>query len=103
MQWHIITGEYPPKRGGVSDYTYLLARALAEAGEDVHIWTPAVSSDAARTGTLWSMKFRRQLKQRHANAPEQPASERFEAWVKRRWFVVILLLAATLLGALEVR
>jgi glycosyltransferase involved in cell wall biosynthesis len=43
VQWHIITGEYPPKRGGVGDYTYLLARALAEAGEDVHIWTPAVS------------------------------------------------------------
>jgi len=45
VQWHIITGEYPPKRGGVSDYTYLLSRALAEAGEDVHIWTPAVSPD----------------------------------------------------------
>jgi glycosyltransferase involved in cell wall biosynthesis len=45
VQWHIITGEYPPKRGGVSDYTYLLARALAEAGEEVHVWTPAVSHD----------------------------------------------------------
>ena len=45
MQWHIITGEYPPKRGGVGDYTYLLARALAEAGEDVHIWTPGISRD----------------------------------------------------------
>jgi glycosyltransferase involved in cell wall biosynthesis len=45
VQWHIITGEYPPKRGGVGDYTYLLAHALAEAGEDVHVWTPAVSRD----------------------------------------------------------
>src|ERR1700730_2780679 len=45
VHWHIIPGEYPPKRGGVSDYTFLLARALTEAGEDVHIWTPAVSRD----------------------------------------------------------
>ena len=45
MQWHLITGEYPPKRGGVSDYTYLLALALAEVGEEVHIWTPTVSRD----------------------------------------------------------
>ena len=41
MQWHIITGEYPPKKGGVGDHTHLLASGLAEAGEDVHIWTPA--------------------------------------------------------------
>ena len=26
--WHLITGEYPPQRGGVSDYTATLARAL---------------------------------------------------------------------------
>jgi glycosyltransferase involved in cell wall biosynthesis len=45
VRWHIITGEYPPKRGGVGDYTYLLARALAEVGDDVHIWTPGVSRD----------------------------------------------------------
>lgn len=41
MEWHIITGEYPPQPGGVSDYTYLLAEALADAGEDVHIWSPS--------------------------------------------------------------
>lgn len=45
MQWHIITGEYPPKRGGVSDYTYLLARGLSDAGDEVHIWAPEVSGE----------------------------------------------------------
>lgn len=37
---HILTGEYPPMPGGVSDYTLLLARALSAAGEAVVVWTP---------------------------------------------------------------
>src|SRR6266567_2538209 len=40
MKWHIITGEYPPQPGGVGDYTYLLAKGLADAGDAVHVWTP---------------------------------------------------------------
>ena len=49
--WHLITGEYPPQRGGVSDYTATLARALADAGCSVHVWTPsgAESSTAGVT------------------------------------------------------
>ena len=39
MQLHLLTGEYPPEPGGVADYTALLAKALAELGEDVHVWT----------------------------------------------------------------
>jgi glycosyltransferase involved in cell wall biosynthesis len=39
--WHLITGEYPPQAGGVSDYTRLVARELARAGDEVHIWAPA--------------------------------------------------------------
>jgi glycosyltransferase involved in cell wall biosynthesis len=39
--WHIITGEYPPQRGGVADYTRLVACGLAGAGEQVEIWTPS--------------------------------------------------------------
>jgi hypothetical protein len=39
-RWHLITSEYPPDIGGVSDYTSQLARALAEAGDDVHVWCP---------------------------------------------------------------
>ncbi len=37
---HILTPEYPPTRGGVAAYTQLVARALAQAGEDVHVWCP---------------------------------------------------------------
>jgi glycosyltransferase involved in cell wall biosynthesis len=39
--WHLLTGEYPPDGGGIADYTQLLARALADAGRPVHVWTPA--------------------------------------------------------------
>src|SRR3989442_2582773 len=39
-EWHIITSEYPPQMGGVSDYTHLLASALAAAGDSVHVWCP---------------------------------------------------------------
>ena len=34
MKWQIITGEYPPQLGGVSDYTHQLAQALAAEAED---------------------------------------------------------------------
>jgi glycosyltransferase involved in cell wall biosynthesis len=40
-RWHVVTGEYPPQPGGVSDYTRLLARALAAAGDEVQVWAPA--------------------------------------------------------------
>jgi glycosyltransferase involved in cell wall biosynthesis len=39
-RWHLITGEYPPQPGGVSDYTRLIARGLADAGDEVHVWAP---------------------------------------------------------------
>ncbi|HTL31188.1 MAG TPA: glycosyltransferase, partial [Tepidisphaeraceae bacterium] len=39
-QWAILTGEYPPSGGGVSDYTHQIARGLAAAGDVVHVWTP---------------------------------------------------------------
>jgi glycosyltransferase involved in cell wall biosynthesis len=40
-RWHILTGEYPPQPGGVSDYTRLVACGLAAAGDEVHVWAPA--------------------------------------------------------------
>jgi glycosyltransferase involved in cell wall biosynthesis len=48
--WHIITSEYPPQFGGVSDYTRLVAEELARAGDEVHVWcssrsTPAIKGD----------------------------------------------------------
>lgn len=42
MEWHVITCEYPPQFGGVSDYTYQIARGLAEAGDSVHVWCPDI-------------------------------------------------------------
>ena len=43
--WHIITGEYPPQHGGVSDYSRLVAEGLAAAGDPVHVWCPAAKGD----------------------------------------------------------
>lgn len=40
MQWHIVTGEYPPVLGGVADYTRLVARGLVACGDAVTVWTP---------------------------------------------------------------
>ena len=42
--WHLVTGEYPPLPGGVSDYTQQLAHTLAEAGQEVHVWAPSTST-----------------------------------------------------------
>ena len=39
LRWFIITGEYPPQPGGVSDYTRVIATALAASGDEVGIWT----------------------------------------------------------------
>lgn len=38
--WHIITSEYPPDIGGVSDYTRQIAEGLARMGDEVHVWCP---------------------------------------------------------------
>jgi glycosyltransferase involved in cell wall biosynthesis len=43
--WAILTGEYPPQAGGVSDYTHLIARALAAAGDEVHVWAPPIAAN----------------------------------------------------------
>lgn len=42
--WAILTGEYPPQPGGVSDYTRLVARALAAAGDGVCVYAPGTAS-----------------------------------------------------------
>ncbi len=46
MVWHIITGEYPPQLGGVSDYTYQISQELAKEGEQVHVWSPDIGPAA---------------------------------------------------------
>ncbi len=43
--WRIITGEYPPDPGGVSDYTRHVAFGLHDANQSVEIWTAGYSTD----------------------------------------------------------
>lgn len=38
--WHILAPEYPPRCGGVGDYTALLAGGLTAAGDRVTVWHP---------------------------------------------------------------
>jgi glycosyltransferase involved in cell wall biosynthesis len=46
IDWHILTGEYPPECGGVGHYTRLVACGLATAGDDVTVWTPSRTAHA---------------------------------------------------------
>ena len=48
IRWVIISGEYPPMTGGVSDYTRLLAQELVKCGDEVHIWCPACKGTELR-------------------------------------------------------
>ena len=48
MEWHILTGEYPPQPGGVSDYTRLVSRGLAETGDSVHVWAAPCTGQTPR-------------------------------------------------------
>jgi glycosyltransferase involved in cell wall biosynthesis len=48
--WHIITSEYPPDVGGVSDYTRQVAEGLARMGDEVHVWCPRASDGAGVRG-----------------------------------------------------
>ena len=67
--WHIVTPEFPPMLGGVSEHSRVLAETARARGLDVHVWAPAAAgpmagievhatlggfspSDLARTGTL---------------------------------------------------
>jgi glycosyltransferase involved in cell wall biosynthesis len=47
IDWQILTGEYPPQSGGVSDYTRLVARGLVAAGDSVVVWAPPVNGNGA--------------------------------------------------------
>ena len=48
QRWCVVTCEYPPLEGGVSDHTHHLVAALAAQGDLVDVWCPpAPSSDDA--------------------------------------------------------
>jgi glycosyltransferase involved in cell wall biosynthesis len=38
--WHVITPEFPPMIGGVSEHSRVLAQAAVSRGLDVHVWAP---------------------------------------------------------------
>ncbi|MGE3706279.1 MAG: glycosyltransferase family 4 protein [Vicinamibacterales bacterium] len=52
MRWHILTGEYPPREGGVADYTALVAHGLVAAGDAVDVWTPHVEAHMDDAGVV---------------------------------------------------
>jgi glycosyltransferase involved in cell wall biosynthesis len=45
-RWAILTGEYPPRGGGVGDYTRRIAAGLAARGDEVHVWCPGPAGAA---------------------------------------------------------
>jgi glycosyltransferase involved in cell wall biosynthesis len=67
--WHILTGEYPPQPGGVSDYVGLLAAGMGHAGLDIHVWAPpgdgatsvATNVTVHRCAGTWSARDLRRL------------------------------------------
>jgi glycosyltransferase involved in cell wall biosynthesis len=48
--WHLLTGELA--RGGIGDYTRLLADALADAGREVHAWSPDAADVTLRRAVV---------------------------------------------------
>jgi glycosyltransferase involved in cell wall biosynthesis len=49
-RWAILTGEYPPQPGGVADYTSLVARGLADAGDAVAVFAPSCAPGTQPAG-----------------------------------------------------
>lgn len=49
MDWHLITCEYPPQSGGISDYSQLIATGLAAEGDTVHVWCPTASAPSGNS------------------------------------------------------
>ena len=43
---HIITSEYPPIMGGVSEHSRIVAHAAAAEGYEVHVWTAAHGTES---------------------------------------------------------
>ena len=64
--WHLLTGELA--RGGIGDYTRLLADALAEAGREVHVWSPDAAEAALHRAVAHPMRGVGRTALRHLGA-----------------------------------
>lgn len=53
MEWHLITPEFPPALGGVSDYSCQVALGLAAEGDRVEVWAPGQAGDRPPLVTHW--------------------------------------------------
>ena len=51
VPFHLITPEFPPSLGGVSEHSRVLAQAAADHGLEVHVWTPRLASTSALRAT----------------------------------------------------
>jgi glycosyltransferase involved in cell wall biosynthesis len=58
LLWHLITGEYPPQPGGVSDYSRIIADGLTRVGDTVKVWAPAWRQPADADGTVEVLRAR---------------------------------------------
>ena len=54
LGWHILTPEFPPQTGGVSDYTAIFARGMIEQRMPVHVWCPALKAKDERANAWLS-------------------------------------------------
>src|ERR1700689_3287382 len=78
VDWQMLTGEYPPQPGGVSDYSRLVAHALADAGDRVTVWAPCCDAadevypgvEVRRLQDRFGRRSRRLLDRHLATLPE---------------------------------
>lgn len=90
MTWHVVTGEFPPTTGGVSDYAYVVSGALAAAGQEVHVWCPGSGALAAAAGVTVHRQAGRwtgpDLRRLHALLDQEPRPRRlFVQWVPQSY------------------
>jgi glycosyltransferase involved in cell wall biosynthesis len=85
LRWDILTGEYPPQLGGVSDYTHLVAVGLARAGDDVHVWAPVCPGSVPASDGVVVHRLADRFGVRALT--ELRATARIGARVDHRWFV----------------
>lgn len=90
MTWHVVTGEFPPTTGGVSDYAYVVSGALAAAGQAVHVWCPERSGLVAAAGVTVHREAGRwtgdDLRRLHALLDQAPGPRRlFVQWVPQSY------------------